>query len=192
MEVIINSIEELKEKSKNIENETYLKYSVNGNISYSIVMQKARLNAIGSIEMELNDIYQIFIIDNDFLRTDFFIPNTDLDYYLDLLFSMKNKSMIKTVLLLMKDQLKISDTIEFNNGKKGIIQYPKKEYCGQVYYRLLKKDGTEGKKELLLYRKTENYNYKCIDRDFVDVSIVEKYYEDKLFEQSKKQYRYPI
>lgn len=96
------------------------------------------------------------------------VPLELLEYYLDLLKGINSENQLTHAFILMKNQLKIGDKIMFPNGRNGIIiPFDEKLNSCQIHYKLLKKDGSLGIKEMILYSRTNEYKYKT-DREFID------------------------
>jgi len=76
---------------------------------------------------------------------------SDLKYYLDTLIDQNNLWCMNYITYLMNRNFRINDILIFENGKKGIVLPPKETYKSGIHYRLIKKDGSYGIKELILH-----------------------------------------
>lgn len=172
MNIEAKDFEDLISKIEYLDNESVIKLNINNkNLKYSIIIRNARFNFTGNFPMFINRATEIAIEGLDFLHNKVVIPVEMSEYYLKLLNNTMNESVVHSIKLLMKGQLKIGDVIEWENGRVGVIAEPKTFHNGQIYYRLLKKNGELGAKEFVLYGRTKEYNYKCKDREFIDYGI---------------------
>ena len=76
---------------------------------------------------------------------------SDLKYYLDTLVEQDNLWCMNYITYLMGRGFRINDILIFENGKKGMVLPPKESYRSGIHYRLIKKDGSYGIKELTLH-----------------------------------------
>lgn len=133
----------------------------------TIVLEKARCRFMGNLMMDIDDAVTVYILNVGLIQDRVTIPINMLDYYLELLKAVDSKQKAFQVALLMFKQLKVGDVIVFDNGRRGKIQPPSTGHLNNCY-KLIKKDGSLGVKELTLYGKTENYNYYAENREFID------------------------
>lgn len=172
MNIEAKDFEDLISKIEYLDNESTIRFNINNkNLKYSIIIKNAKFNFTGNASMFVNGSIEITIEGLDFLHNKVVIPVEMSEYYLKLLNNTMNESVVHSIKLLMKEQLKIGDTIEWENGRVGIITEPKTFHNGQIYYRLLKKNGELGAKEFVLYGRTKEYNYKCKNREFIDYNM---------------------
>lgn len=169
MDISVKDFKELMDQIELLDNESTLRLDINSEcLSYSIIVRNARCKFTGNIIMPINGAIEITIQGLNFLHNQITIPVEIAEYYLNLLSSTKDKNIIQSIKILMKEQLKVGDIIEWQNGKIGTIIQPVVSHNGQVYYRLVKKNGDLGAREFVLYGKTKEYNYKCRNREFKD------------------------
>lgn len=156
-------------KSLNLEN--YLEVEVpNSYTKIPLILEKARCKFIGNVYIEIDDAISIYFKD-EYIEPRVIIPLSMFEYYYELLKGVETKNMITVIKLLMKHQLKEGDTIKFLNGKRGMILKPTKEHY-QIHYKLIKKDGSLGAREMVLYAQNRpKYGYDCENREFVNYDI---------------------
>ncbi len=157
---------------KKLELENYLEIEVPNNyMKIPLILEKARCKFIGNMYMEIADAISIYF-KNEYIEPRVIIPLDMFEYYYELLKSAETKNMITVIKLLMKHQFKEGDTIKFLNGKRGMILKPTKEHY-QIHYKLIKKDGSLGVKEMVLYAQNRpKYGYDCENREFVNYEII--------------------
>lgn len=154
-----------------LELKDYLEIEVpNGYMKIPLVLEKARCKFIGNVYIEIDDAISIYFKD-EYIEPRVIIPLGMFEYYYELLKDAETKNMITVIKLLMKHQLKEGDIIKFLNGKRGIILKPTKEHY-QIHYKLIRKDGSLGIKEMILYAENRpKYGYDCEDRKFINYDI---------------------
>lgn len=164
---IKTDINSLKENLKLLTNETYLIISNEDN--KELIIDNAYIPFMGNIKMKLLNAYKLYFSVDGLLNKEVIIPDDMLFYYVNLFLSAKSDVEYTNIKLFANHQFKEGSKIEFppdkaGRVKVGVISSINKKYYG-IYYRILKKDGTLGKKELILYG---GVNYKLLDREFVD------------------------
>lgn len=175
MEIVAKSIKNLLSKIEYLDNESTIMLDINKDkMKYTIIVRNAQCRFIGNIPMFVDGAIEITINGLNFLHNRTIVPVGMAEYYLGLLDNITDKNIIHSIKLLMKEQLKIGDTVKWENGRVGIIVEPNATHNGQIYYRLLKKNGEVGAREFILYGKTKEYNYKCMNREFKDYSVLLK------------------
>lgn len=173
MDIRVKDFGELINQLELLDNESTLSFDINnGCLSYSIIISNARSNSMGNTMMFINNAIEVIIQGLNFLHKQVTIPLEMAEYYLTLLNNAEDKNIVYSVKLLMDKQLKVDDIIEWENGKLGIIISPKSSHNGQICYRLVKKNGGVGAREFILYRRTQEYNYRCRNREFKDYSLL--------------------
>lgn len=139
-------------------------------LDISIILEKARCKFIGSHYLEINDAISIYF-KNERIHPRVVVPLNMFEYYYNLLSNAETKNMITIIKLLMHKQFKDGDTIKFLNGKRGVIAKPTKEHY-QICYRLIKKDGTLGVREMILYGESRpKYGYDCENRAYINYDV---------------------
>lgn len=173
MSLILNSIDEYFESNIEIPKKEYINIKIKKEyLDFNVIMQYAKCEVFKGVHMELDNVVEIFFEGINLINNSIFIPKEMLDYYLNLLNECVLEKDVLYIYLLMKNQLKVGYRVVFKNEKKGQILSFKDSETGQLYYKLVKKDGTLGSRNNILYGLSDNYKYKCSDRDFVDFSYI--------------------
>lgn len=165
--------EELITKIKNLKSNEYIKHTFrNEELEFDIVIERVKCKFLGNLMMTLDNAVNINFLNIGKILSNVIIPMSMLNEYINLLKEAKNESEVLYVYLLMNSQLLVNDkiTLETDNRNKKIcvIQPPTDKYSGQILYKIIKKDGTLGLREFILYGKTDNFNYYCEDRAFIN------------------------
>ena len=150
MEILINSTKDIKKKFLKLNQKDWLKI-MNTNLDVGIVICRKTDEVLKS--MVYNDTATIYFEYED--KTMFYrhydIKISDLKYYLDILIEQDILWCMNYITYLMGRWFRIGDILIFPNGKKGIVLPPKESYRSGVHYRLIKKDGSFGVKELSMH-----------------------------------------
>lgn len=166
---IKTNINDLEKDLDLLNDETYLIISNEDN--KDLIIDFPYIPFIGNMKMKLLNAYKLYFSIDGLLSKDVIIPEDMLFYYINLFLSAKSEIEYSNIKLFAKHQFKEGSKIEFSPDKAGrikigVIDSINTKYYG-IYYRILKKDGTLGKKELTLYGGVD---YKLLDRDFIDYS----------------------
>lgn len=164
---IKTTVNSLKKDLKLINDDTYLILTNEDN--QELIIDNAYIPFLGGINMTLSNAYKLYFSIEGLLHKEVIIPDDMLFYYVDLFLSASSNVEYTNIKLLASHQFKEGSKIEFPPDKAGRVKIGKispinKKYCG-IYYKILKKDGSLGKKELTLYG---GIDYKLLDRDFID------------------------
>lgn len=143
--------------------EDNFRIDIENSLGFYIVLEKFRNKF-----MLYDDVINIYIEYNKRYFDGITIPLELLEYYLNLLRGINCENQLVHIFILMKNQLKIGDKIKFPSGRNAIIiPFDEKLNSCQIYYKLLKKDGSLGIKEMTLYARTDNYKYDT-EREYID------------------------
>lgn len=159
MEIPIKNIDNIRKEFNELKFNDWLKI-INTQLNVGIVICRKIDEVLRS--MVYDDIATIYFEYEDkmmFYRH-YDIQLIDLKYYLNTLLTQDNIWCMNYITMLMNRGYRINDILIFDNGKKGIVLPPKETYRGGIYYKLIKKDGNFGVKELVLY----DGNYPKIER----------------------------
>lgn len=164
---IKTTVNSLKRDLKLINNDTYLILTNEDN--KELIIDNAYIPFIGGINMTLSNAFKLYFAIDGLLNKEVIIPDDMLFYYVDLFINANSNIEYTNIKLLASHQFKEGSKIEFlpdkaGRVKVGVISAINKKYCG-IYYKILKKDGSLGKKELTLYGGVD---YKLLDREFID------------------------
>jgi len=150
MEILIDSTKGINKEFLKLDRKDWLKI-MNTNLNVGIVICRKTDEVLKS--MVYSDTATIYFEYED--KTMFYrhydINISDLKYYLDILMTQDNIWCMNYITYLMGRGFRIDDILIFENGKKGIVLPPKETYRSGVHYRLIKKDGSFGVKELILH-----------------------------------------
>lgn len=167
MKVAIDSINEFLTSGKTINKGDYVSILINkDNLKCNIIIQYAKCEFLKGLYIDIDDAVEVFVEGNNllsFLKVT--VPSDMLQYYLKLLDVCTLEKDVFYTYLLMKNQLKINDTIVFDNGRRGKILAFDTSPIGQIMYKIIKKDGSLGVRNFTLYG---NYKYTCKDRKFIN------------------------
>lgn len=161
------NIESFKNDLSLLSDDTYL--VIRNLDGKELIIDEAKIPFIGNVCMTLDNAYKLYFSIDELFNRDVIIPEDMLYYYVNLFLSAKSFVEYTNIKLFANHQFKEGSRIEFlpdkaGRVKIGIIDSINKDYCG-IYYRILKKDGTLGKKELVLY---EDSKYKLLDREYIN------------------------
>jgi len=150
MEILINSTKGITKEFLKLNRKNWLKI-INTTLNVGIVICRKIDDVLKT--MVYNDVTTIYFEYED--KTMFYrhydINISDLKYYLDTLIEQDNLWRMNYITYLMGRGFRINDILIFKNGKKGIVLPPKEVYRSGIHYRLIKKDGSYGIKELTLH-----------------------------------------
>lgn len=153
---------EIENILKNI-GKDHFRVDIENSLGFHVVLEKFRNKF-----MLYDDAITIYIECEERYFNGVTIPLELLKYYLNLLKGINSENQLTHAFILMKNQLKIGDRIRFSNGRNAIIiPFDEKFNSCQIHYKLLKKDGNLGVKEMSLYARTDKYKYET-DREFID------------------------
>ena len=159
MEILIDTTKGINKEFKKLDRKDWLKI-MNTKLNVGIVICRKTDEILKG--MVYNDVATIYLEYEDkmmFYRH-YDINLVDLKYYLDTLLVQDNIWCMNYITILMGRGYRINDILNFENGKRGIVLPPKETYRGGICYRLIKKNGNFGIKELCLYGN----NYPEIER----------------------------
>lgn len=149
MEILIDNIKNINKEFNFLNSKDWLKI-MNTKLNVGIVICRKTDEVLKS--MVYNDIATIYLEYED--KTMFYrhhdINLSDLKYYLTTLLDQDNIWCMNYITLIMNRGFRIHDILIFEDNKRGIVLSPKETYRGGIYYRLIKKDGNFGVKELML------------------------------------------
>lgn len=171
MEIKIDSIQEFLNKNAIIPKRKYINIPVEKpSTSFNIILQNAKCEMFKGAYTYVSEVVEVFIKGAGIISNHrVLIPYSMLGYYLTLIDVCIDDRDILNIYLLMKNQLKIGDTILFDSGRKGRILSFTDSSDGQIYYKLVKKDGSLGVKNLILYG---NSSYRIEDREIINFSYL--------------------
>lgn len=156
MEIVLDNLNNIKDEFSKLQTKDWLKI-INTHLNIGVVVTR-KVDKL-PFPMIYDDIGTIFFEAKDY--PDFYegYDGTDfnleyLDYYLELLLSQTDLKYFKYIRLLMSKGLRVGDIITFENGRRGKILPPSETCICNIRYRLIKKDGSLGSKELMLYGNT--------------------------------------
>lgn len=168
---MLDNYNDIIKEFESLDIKSYIEIEVsNDYIKIPLVLEKARYKFIGNVYVEIDEAISIYFKD-EYIDPRVVVPLDMFKYYYELLKNAETKNMITVIKLLMRHQLKEGDIIKFLNGKRGMILKPTKEHY-QIYYKLVKKDGSLGIKEMVLYAQNRpQYGYDCENREFINYDI---------------------
>jgi len=150
MEILINTTKGIKKEFLKLDRKDWLKI-MNTNLNVGIVICRKIDEVLKS--MIYKDTATIYFEYED--KTMFYrhydINISDLKYYLNALIEQDNLWCMNYITYLMGRGFRINDILVFENGKKGIVLHPKESYRSGIHYRLIRKDGSFGVKELSMH-----------------------------------------
>ena len=149
MEILIDTTNGITKEFKKLDRKDWLKI-MNTTLNVGIVVCRKTDEVLKT--MVYNNVATIYFEYED--KTMFYrhydINLSYLKYYLDVLLAQDNIWCMNYITLLMNREFRIGDILIFKNGKRGIVLPPKETYRSGVYYKLFKKDGNFGVKEMIL------------------------------------------
>lgn len=157
----------LKKDLKLLDSVTYL--YVRNKENRRLIIDVAEIPFMGGIKMTLTDAYKLYFDVDGILQKDVIVPATMLNYYVEKFLKSESDNDCYCINLLARHQFMEGDNIQFPPDKAGrvkigVISGDFKQYTA-IHYRVLKKDGTLGKIEYVLYGGVD---YKLLNRDFID------------------------
>lgn len=171
-EIIVYNSQELLNNLDKLSDDTILRYKVNiGDIEFNIVIELAYCKFFCNMKMTLDDTICMYIEGGVMFYRKCYVKTSMISDYIKLINDAKNERELFCAYLLIQNQLYPNDKIFINSKgreKIGIINKPTDRFSGQISYNLIKKDGTIGSKEYLLYGNSESFNYKCLNREYID------------------------
>lgn len=170
-EIFLSNITNILKETKKLTESNWIKIPSKFIENINFVITSTKCEVIKGSYMILKDVVTIYFENIDLIYSSSTIPLNMLEYYMNLLINQESKWSIVYIRNLMNHQLKINDTIIFENSKRGLVLIPKEEYMGLIHYKLIKNNGELGKKELNLYADKK---YKIKGREFVDYKSILK------------------
>jgi hypothetical protein len=147
MEILLDSLKGINTEFRRLAPSDWLRIN-NTKLDVGIIVSRVR-----DAMMVYEDVAKVSFEapQGTYLYRNVIVKLKDLKYYLGLLLIQDNIWHMEYIVTLMYRGLRPNDIVTLDDGRHCLILPPEEDFRGSLYYMLIKKDGSIGKKKMSLY-----------------------------------------